>query len=94
MSTLSPRKRAIRTAFQAAVAAAPVLLIIIPIILDEAAKVLSPSALAWLAGALAFLVALAAAIARIMALEPVEAWIRRWVPWLAYDTDEAPAIKR
>lgn len=63
----------LRTVLQAAIALA----VIAPVLVTEAG--LDPAALPWLAGVLA----VAAAVTKFMANPVVEAFLHRWVPWLA-----------
>lgn len=73
-----PWKRAIRTAGQVLVAAATLLAAvaaIAPQVLDAVADVLPGPWVVWLTGAIAFVAALAAALARVMALPVVNGWL-------------------
>ncbi len=72
-----PWRATLRTAFAALVALAAMA----PVLVDAAG--LDPSRLPWLAGVLA----VCAAVTRVLALPGVEAWLRRFVPWLAADAD-------
>jgi hypothetical protein len=68
-----PWRSTVRTTFQALVALA----VLFPILVETAG--LDPESFPWLAGALA----VAATVARVMALPQVENFLRRFVPWLA-----------
>ena len=70
-----PWRATLRTAFAALVALAAMA----PVLVDAAG--LDPSRLPWLAGVLA----VCAAVTRVLALPGVEAWLRRFIPWLAAD---------
>lgn len=67
-----PWHATVRSAFQFIMG----LLVIVPVVIAELG--LSKS-IPWVAGALA----VAAAATRLMALEPVVAFLERWAPWLA-----------
>jgi hypothetical protein len=70
---------AIRTAVQVAVAAAAILattVVVAPQILTAIQDVLPGSVVAWVAGAIAVLAALSAAISRVMAIPAVDEWLR------------------
>jgi hypothetical protein len=74
-----PLQRAIRTAVQVVVAAAAILattVVIAPQILAAIQDVLPGPVVAWIAGAIAVLAALSAAIARVMAIPAVDEWLR------------------
>lgn len=68
-----PWRSTVRTVFQALVG----LCVIAPVVVAETG--LKADQLPWLAGVLA----VAAAVTRIMALPGVEAWLRRFLPFLA-----------
>lgn len=70
---ISPWRRTIRTVFQALVGLA----VMAPLLVAQTG--LDPDQLPWLAGVLA----VAAAITRIMAIPQVEAWLQQFLPWLA-----------
>jgi hypothetical protein len=70
---LSPWRRTIRTVFQALIGLA----VMAPLLVAQTG--LDPAQLPWLAGVLA----IAAAITRIMAIPQVEVWLQRFLPWLA-----------
>lgn len=76
-----PWRATARTAFQFLLAAA----VLLPFIVE--ASGLDPQVYPWLGGILA----VAAAVTRIMALPQVEAFLRRFAPWLAADPDDGPA---
>ncbi|GAB2762185.1 hypothetical protein [Nocardioides pakistanensis] len=76
-----PWRATVRTAFQFLLAAA----VLLPFIVE--ASGLDPQVYPWLGGILA----VAAAVTRIMALPQVEAFLRRFAPWLAADPDDGPA---
>jgi hypothetical protein len=79
-----PWRATLRTAFAAFVALAAMA----PVLVDAAG--LDPARLPWLAGVLA----VCAAVTRVLALPGVEAWLRRFVPWLAADADPAVDITK
>jgi hypothetical protein len=71
-----PWRATARTVFQALVA----LCVLFPILVQTAG--LDPDTLPWLAVP----IAVAAAVARVMALPEVETFLRRFIPFLAADT--------
>lgn len=74
-----PLQRVIRTAVQVIVAAAAILattVVVAPQILTAIQDVLPGSVVAWLAGAIAVLAGLSAAVARVMAIPAVDEWLR------------------
>jgi hypothetical protein len=78
------RQRWIRTALQTALAflvtlggSVAVLQAVAPQVLDDLADVLPASWLAWLAGAFAFVIVIASALSRLMAIPVVNAWLTR-----------------
>lgn len=73
-----PWRATLRTTFAALIALAG----LAPILVQAAG--LDPDKLPWLAGALA----VCAAVTRVMAAPGVETWLRRYIPWLAADTDQ------
>lgn len=73
-----PWRATARTAFQALVA----LCVMFPILVQTAG--LDPAAFPWLAIPLA----VAAAVAKVMALPQVEAFLRRFLPFLAADSED------
>ncbi len=71
-------KRVARTVVQAVISAALLwgtVQLVAPQVLDELAKILPGSWIAWLAGALAFVGVVAGVITRIMAIPQVNAWL-------------------
>lgn len=72
-----PWKATLRTAFQAAVGAAP----LAPAVYSAATHH-DPAAATGLA---AVGLGVAAGVTRVMALPQVETWLQRWLPWLAAD---------
>ena len=83
------RRRTIRTAFQATVSAAGVLLVAIPVILGVAQDTLSGQQFAALAGVAAAITGVATAVTRVMALPAVIGFIDTYAPWLS--ASERPA---
>ena len=79
-----PWRATLRTAFAALVALAAMA----PVLVDAAG--LDPARLPWLAGVLA----VCAAVTRVLALPGVEAWLRRFAPWLSADADPAVDITK
>lgn len=77
-----PRRAAVRTAAQNIVSAILALGVVLPlavqIVGDELGDWIPGPVLVWLVGAAAFMAALAAALARIMAIPQVDAWLQRW----------------
>lgn len=76
-----PNQRWIRTAIQVVLAAVTLLGIIVavaPKILDAIADVLPDDAVVWIAGAIAALAAVSAAISRVMAIPAVDAWLKQF----------------
>lgn len=76
-----PNQRWIRTAIQVVLAAVTLLGIIVavaPKILDAIADVLPDDAVVWIAGAIAALAAVSAAISRVMAIPAVDEWLRKF----------------
>lgn len=73
MSNLAPRQRTIRTVFQALVALAAML----PLLVAETG--LKFDQWPWLAGVLA----ICAVITRVMAMPPVEMFLQQYAPWLS-----------
>jgi len=78
------RQRWIRTAVQTALAflvalgsSVAVLQAVAPQVLDALADVLPASWLAWLAGAFAFVIAIASALSKLMAIPIVNTWLTR-----------------
>lgn len=93
-----PWQRVIRTAAQVLVAAATVLAAIAfvaPQVLDAVSDVLPGPWVAWLTGAIAFVAALSAALARVMALPVVNTWLTSLgagsVPASGYSAGTEPA---
>lgn len=72
-----PAKAALRTAVAYALAAAGFLALAIPILIDTMGPYLPESWAAWLAGAVAFLVALATLITRLMALAAAQDFLAK-----------------
>lgn len=77
-------QRAIRTALQVAVAivltlggSVGLLQALSPQVLAAVVDVLPPAAYAWLVGAFAFVIAIATALSRLMAIPLVNAWLTR-----------------
>lgn len=70
---LTPWRRTVRTIFQALVGLA----VMLPVLVSQTG--LDPAQIPWLAGVLA----IAALITRLMALPVVEAFLQRFLPWLA-----------
>lgn len=68
-----PWRSTARTVFQALVGLA----VILPLMVEAAD--LDPATIPWLGGALA----IAAGVARVMAVPAVELWLRSYFPWLA-----------
>ena len=89
-----PWRAAFRTFVQVVIPAVVGLALILPAILDTAlagvGQLLPPEFSAWLTGVAVAIAAVAATVARVMALPPVIAWTKRWLPWLAPEarTDE------
>lgn len=78
------RQRWIRTALQTGLAflvtlggSVAVLQAVAPQVLDALADVLPASWLAWLAGAFAFVIAIASALSKLMAIPVVNTWLTR-----------------
>lgn len=69
----SPWRATLRTAFQALIAIA----VLLPIVADQLG--LDEGSAPWVATALA----IAAGVTRVMALPQVEAFLKRFAPWLA-----------
>ena len=84
-----PWRTAIRTFVQVVIPAVIGLALILPLILDTAlagvGQLLPPEVSAWLTGVAVAIAAVAATVARMMALPPVIAWTKHWLPWLAPD---------
>ncbi len=89
-SVRDARRRTIRTAFQAAVSAAGVLLIAIPVISATLNEHLSASHYAAYAAAAGAITAAATLITRLMALPAVTTWIDTYAPWLSADAPYTP----
>jgi hypothetical protein len=86
------RRRSIRTAFQAFISAASVLLVAIPVAMATLEGAVSPAAYGTLAAVAASITAGATLVTRIMALPAVTTFIDTYAPWLsAYEhpADEA-----
>jgi hypothetical protein len=77
------RRRTIRTAVQAALSAAGVLLVVIPVVLQAAEESLTASQYAALAGVAAAITAVATLLTRVMALPAVIGFIDMYLPWLS-----------
>ena len=77
------RRRSIRTAVQAAVSAAGVLLVVIPVVMATVRENLSAEHYAALTGAAAAITAGATLLTRIMALPAVTDFIDTYLPWLS-----------
>lgn len=76
-----PAQRAIRTVVQVLVASAAILatvVVVAPQILTALQEVLPGPTVAWIAGAIATLAAVSAALSRVMAIPQVDAFLRRW----------------
>lgn len=78
-----PWRAAIRTGVQVALGVLALLIVAVPLVIEHLGPWLPESWVAWLAAAVAFLTALSALIARLMAAEPVIRFVSRWIPWLA-----------
>jgi hypothetical protein len=83
------RRRTIRTAVQATISAASVLLVAVPVILAVAEEHLSAGRFAALAGVAAAVTGFATVLTRVMALPAVTGWIDTYLPWLS--ANERPA---
>ena len=73
-------QRAIRTAVQVVVTAAGSLatvVVVAPQVIEALAEVLPGPVVVWLTGAVATLAAISAALARVMAIPAVDAWLTR-----------------
>lgn len=79
--TRHPWRATARTVLAALVGAA--------IILPEVVEVAGIGHIGWVAGA----VAAAGAVTRVLALPSVDAWLRRWMPWLAAEPPEGPPAR-
>lgn len=79
--TRHPWRATVRTVLAALVGAA--------IILPEVVEVAGIGHIGWVAGA----VAACGAVTRVLALPSVDAWLRRWVPWLAAEPPEGPPAR-
>ncbi|MFG1602836.1 hypothetical protein [Actinoplanes sp. NPDC049265] len=77
------RRRTIRTAFQTAVSAAGVLLVVIPVVMQVAQDHLPAKAFAALAAVAAAITAGATIVTRLMALPVVIGFIDTYAPWLS-----------
>ncbi|MFD6636780.1 hypothetical protein ACFWDN_13295 [Micromonospora chalcea] len=77
------RRRAIRTRFQAFLAACSVLLVAVPVALDAVEVALPPRVYAVLAGAALVITQVAGTITKVMALPAVKQFIDRFAPWLS-----------
>lgn len=77
----NPGRATLRTIVQVGVPAFVGLVLILPLILqavvEELGAVLPPSVTAWLVGAAAAVTALAGAVARVMAIPGVNAWLSK-----------------
>ncbi|WP_239163682.1 hypothetical protein [Paractinoplanes rishiriensis] len=82
-STRDARRRTIRTAVQAAVSAAGVLLVALPIVMATVEEHLPAERYAALAGVAAAITAGATLVTRIMALPAVIGFIDTYLPWLS-----------
>lgn len=82
-STRDARRRTIRTAVQAALSAASVLLVVIPVVLATAQENLSAEHYATLAAVAAAITTGATLLTRIMALPVVVGFIDTYLPWLS-----------
>ncbi|GAB2767780.1 hypothetical protein [Sinomonas soli] len=85
--TVYPWRTAIRTFVQTVIPAVIGLALILPAIVDTAlagiGSVLPDGWAAWLTGVAVSIAALAALVARVMAMPAVVAWTERFLPWLA-----------
>jgi hypothetical protein len=81
--TREARRRTIRTAVQAALSAAGVLLVVIPVLMTTAQEHLSAERYAALAGVAAAITAGATLLTRIMAMPAVVGLIDTYLPWLS-----------
>lgn len=75
--TAFPWRATLRTALQVGLALGGVLASIWVIVADELGAWLTPDVQAWIAGAVALVVAGSAALARIMAIPAVNRWLTR-----------------
>lgn len=76
-----PNQRWIRTVIQvilAAIATLGIFVAVAPKILDAIADVLPDDAVVWIAGAIATLAAISAAISRVMAISAVDEWLKKF----------------
>jgi hypothetical protein len=76
-----PSQRAIRTAVQvvlAAIATLSIFVALAPKILDAIADVLPDDAVVWIAGAIATLAAISAALSRVMAIPIIDEWLKKF----------------
>lgn len=87
--TAHPWRATLRTTVEVGIPAIVGLLIILPqiiqAILDGMGETMPTSLYAWLAGAAAFITALAATLARIAAIPGVVEWTRKYLSFLAPD---------
>jgi hypothetical protein len=76
-----PRRTAWRTAVQSALGTLVTLGLVLPVAVatvgDQLSAYIPPDWIGWLMGAAAFVAALSATVARIMAIPAVDAWLRR-----------------
>ncbi|MDH6462044.1 hypothetical protein M2302_002219 [Micromonospora sp. A200] len=84
-------RRRIRTTFQTVVAAAPVMLVLVPLLLEHAKDVVPGETYGILATAGAAIVAIASWITKVMNNPAVAAFIERRLPWLAATDPETAA---
>ena len=78
-----PWRATLRTIIQAIIGFAVLLPIIVPIVNETLGQYLPDQWEAWTVGAAGAVTALIACVTRLMAVPAVDAWLDRWLPWLA-----------
>lgn len=79
------RRRRIRTRFQAFVASCSVLLVIVPLIMEQLDGKVPAHVYGYLAGAALAITQGAAIVTRVMNTPAVNAFIDKYIPWLSAD---------
>jgi hypothetical protein len=81
------RRRRIRTRFQAFVSACTVLVVIVPLILEQLDGKVPAHVYAYLAGAAVAITQGAAIVTRVMNTPAVSNFIDKYIPWLSADPE-------
>ncbi len=84
-----PRRAAIRSAFQAFVGLCAIAPVVVAALLLGVDLTTAPG---WLVTSIGVVIGVSAAVTRVMALPGVNAWIARFLPWLAPEPKPQPDV--